>query len=80
MISCLTVALLAGGRSRGVSPSNPSSTCRLAQSGQYCSTEASKFNVPCSTCCSAAAVATILVIDMILNCVPAVTGWSSPAT
>ena len=31
VISCLTVALLAGGRSRGVSPSNPSSTWTVVQ-------------------------------------------------
>ncbi len=31
---CRTVAFDAGGRSRGVSPSNPSSTCTSAHSGQ----------------------------------------------
>ena len=74
-----TVALLAGGRRRGVSPSQPSSTCRLAKSGTYCSTGASRSRLPRSTCCSAAVVATIFVIDAIRKCVSGVTGSLSPA-
>ena len=61
-------------RSRGVSPSKPSSTWTSANSGQYVSMGASRSRLPCSTCCSAATVATIFVIDMMRKWVSAVTG------
>ena len=60
---------VAGGRSRGVSPSKPSSTWRSANSGRYCSTGASRSRLPRSTCCRAAVVVTIFVIDAIRNIV-----------
>jgi hypothetical protein len=41
-----TVARVVGGRSRGVSPSKPSSTCRSAKAGRYCSTGASRSSRP----------------------------------
>ena len=81
VIRCFTVAWVAGARNFGVSPSQPSSTCRSANSGQYCATGASRSSVPRSTCCNATAVHTILVIDMIRNWVVVLTGVSfSPVT
>jgi len=80
VISCLTVAWLAGARSRGVSPSNPSSTWISANSGQYVWTGASRSRVPFSICCSATVVATILVIDMMRNCVLVSTSPGSPTS
>ena len=80
MSSWCTVAWLAGGRSRGVSPSNPSSTWRLANSGQYWATGAVTSSLPRSISWSAAAVATILVIDMIRKCVAVLTGSCPPTS
>ena len=73
------MAWLAGVRSCGVSPSKPVSTCTSANSGQYWATGASRSRVPFSTCCSAATVHGILVIDMIRNSVSTETGSLSPA-
>ena len=73
-----TVALLAGGRSLGVSPSKPSSTCTSANSGTYFSTGSSRSRLPRSTCCSAATVVTIFVIEAMRNSVSGVTGSPVP--
>src|SRR5215469_10566823 len=79
VIRFLTVAGRAGGRSTGMPLSKPVRTWISANSGQYSATGASRSRLPCSTCCSAATVHGILVIDMIRNRVPVVTGSLSPA-
>jgi hypothetical protein len=76
VIRWCTVARVRGARSRGVSPSQPSRTCTSPNSGTYSVTGASKSSSPRSRCCSAAAVQTIFVIDMIRNCVEVDTGSS----
>jgi hypothetical protein len=76
---CRTVASPDGARSRGVSPSKPSSTWRSAKSGQYCATGASRSRVPRSICCSAATVATIFVMEAMRSGVSGVTGSSASA-
>ena len=80
LASCRTVAFVFGARSRGVSPSKPSSTCSFANSGRYFSTGSSRSSLPSSTSCSAAVVATILVIEAIRNVVSGVTVSEPPAT
>ena len=79
MSKCAIVARVAGGRSRGVSPSKPVSTWRPANSGQYSATGAFRSRRPCSTSWSAATVHGSLVIDMSRNSVSVVTGSLSPA-
>ena len=76
---CRTVARERGARSRGVSPSKPSRTWRSSKSFTYSATGAARSSSPRSTCCSAAVVATILVIDMIRNCVVVDTGTGPPS-
>jgi hypothetical protein len=69
VISWRTVAALAGARRRGVSPSKPSSSGSRPNSGRIDATLASSASRPCSTSCSAAVVATALVIEALRNSV-----------
>ncbi len=73
------MACALAGRSCGVSPSNPVSTGRSANSGRYSRTGASRFRLPRSTSWRAAVVVTILVIDAIRIIVSGVIGSSAAA-
>ena len=63
------VACDAGARSRGVSPSNPSSTCSSPNAGRMLSTVWSRSSAPSCTSCSAATVPIAFVIDAKRNIV-----------
>src|SRR6185312_9221012 len=71
---------LGGARSRGASPSKPSSTCSSPKSGTIDATSSSRPSRPDSISRNAATVTSGLVMEAIRKTVSPVTGRFSPAT
>ena len=75
---CFSVIGRLGARSRGLSPSQPSSTLACASSGTTELAGASRLSLPFSTSCIAAVPVIALVIDAIHTMVSTVMGAFLP--